>query len=66
MRQPDPPRPLKLDTCFGSQLAAESSKDAFVTQMRTAWYRVDLRIFSNNPSISEMMGKPDSLPEVRK
>jgi hypothetical protein len=40
-------------------------REAFVTQMRTAWYRVDLRMFSENLSINEMLGKPDSLPEVR-
>ena len=40
-------------------------KEAFVTQMRTSWYRVDLRMFSNNLSISEMLGKSDSLPGVR-
>ncbi len=40
-------------------------KEAFVTQMRTSWYRVDLRMFSNRLSISEMLGKPDSLPGVR-
>lgn len=40
-------------------------REAFVTQMRTAWYRVDLRMFSSKLSINEMLGKLQALPEVR-
>ena len=39
--------------------------DAFVIQLRTAWYRVDLRMFSNHLSVSDMLGKLKTLPGVR-
>ena len=40
-------------------------KEAFVTQMRTSWYRVDLKLFSNSLSIREMLGKSRRVSGVR-
>lgn len=40
-------------------------KEAFATQIRTAWYRVDLRMFSNHLSIREMLKNSGEAPGVR-
>lgn len=39
--------------------------EVFVTQMRTSWYRVDLRLFSNSLSIKDMLGKNEPVSRVR-
>jgi len=39
--------------------------DAFVTKMRTSWFRVDLRLFSNSLNINEMPQKQKTAMEVR-
>lgn len=41
------------------------NSDAFVTKMRTSWFRVDLRLFSNTLKIKEMLQKPETAMEVR-
>ena len=40
-------------------------EEAFVTQMRTSWYRVDLKLFSNSLSIRDILGKSQAVPKVR-
>lgn len=39
--------------------------DVFVTQMRTSWYRVDLRMFSKSFKMKDLLGKGELEPEVR-
>ena len=40
-------------------------KEAFSTQIRTSWYRIDIRMFSNRLSIKEMLDRSRELSGVR-
>ena len=39
--------------------------EVFVTKMRTAWYKVDFRMFSKSFNMKDLMGNGKSEPEVR-